>query len=145
MEIYLNNLVSQIAGSYAVGAAIITVVDAHGVVLDLSRATTAGLIINELVTNSFKYAFPEGFDCMATRGEPCTIRVTLIQDDDRYLLTVADNGCSIPAEIDPLVVKSLGLKLVTFLARHQLHAEIEVRKDKGTEFIFHLNKTKDYT
>jgi PAS domain S-box-containing protein len=144
MEIYLTTLVGQIASSYAGSAAIRTVVDARGVVLDLARATTAGLIINELVTNSFKYAFPPQSDCMAPRGETCTIRVSLTYEEGRYVLTVADNGVGLPADVDPLATKSLGLKLVNFLARHQLRAKVEVRTDKGTEFIFHLNKTEEY-
>ena len=144
MEIYLTTLVSQIADTYAGSATIRTTVDARGVSLDLPRATTAGLIINELVTNSFKYAFPPGFDCMAVRGEPCTIRVSLAHKDGTYVLTVADNGRGLPPEFDPLKTKSLGLKLVNFLARHQLRAEIGVRADKGTEFMFRLINTEDY-
>ena len=140
MQIYLTTLVGQIAGSYSGSEAVRTVINARGVILDIARATPAGLIINELVTNSFKYAFPPEFDCMATRKEPCTIRVTLTFEDGIYVLTVADNGIGLPPQLDPLVTKSLGLKLVNFLARHQLRAEINVRTGKGTEFIFQMNK-----
>jgi len=143
MEIYLTTLIGQIASSYAGSAAIRTNVEAQGVVLDLARATTAGLIINELVTNSFKYAFPQGFDCQAVRGEPCTIRVSFTCRDGTYVLTVADNGLGLPAGLDPLATKSLGLKLVNFLARHQLRAEIGVCTDKGAEFIFRFNNIID--
>ena len=143
MEIYLNNLISQIAGTYAESGKIRAVVDVHGVALDLDRATTAGLIINEVVTNSFKYAFPPGFDCMAERGEPCTIRVLLAHEDGMDVLRVADNGRGLPEGFDPMAAKSLGLRLVNFLARHQLRAETEVRADKGTEFVFRLKNTGD--
>jgi len=143
MEIYLTTLIGQIASSYEGSTAIRTNVNAQGVVLDLARATTAGLIINELVTNSFTYAFPPGFDCLAARGETCTIRVSFARVDGTYVLTVADNGLGLPAEIDPLATKSLGLKLVNFLASHQLRAEIEVWSEKGTEFIFRLNNIND--
>ena len=123
MDVYLTTLVGQIADSYPKSQEIRIDVDVRGVVLDLSRASTAGLIINELVTNSFKYAFPPAFDCMAARGEPCTIRVSLAREDGTYMLTVADNGRGLPPEFDPLTTESLSLKLVNFLARHQLRAE----------------------
>jgi len=143
METYLTTLVSQIAGSYASHGSVRTLVEAREASLDLGRATTAGLIINELVTNSFKYAFPPGFDCMAVRGEPCTIRVTLAPVEGTHILTVADNGVGLPPGLDPLVTRSLGLKLVNFLSRHQLQADIEVRSDKGTAFIFTLKKREE--
>jgi PAS domain S-box-containing protein len=144
MEIYLTTLIRQIADSFNGKKVVNTVVDARGVVLDLARATTAGLIINELVTNSFKYAFPASFNCMTVRGEPCTIRVSFVEENGTLLLTVADNGRGLPADLDPLAVKSLGLKLVSFLGRHQLRAEIAVRETKGTEFIFRLDKPEDH-
>jgi PAS domain S-box-containing protein len=144
MEIYLRTLVGQIAGSYAENTKIRTMVDAHEVTLDLARATTSGLIINELVTNSFKYAFPPGFDCMAVRGEPCSIRISLTSEEGICVLTVADNGRGLPDGFDPLTTKSLGLKLVTFLARHQLRAEIGVYSTRGTEFRFTMKNAGDY-
>ena len=140
MDVYLNTLASQVASSYEERAKVRIVVDVRDVALDISRATTAGLIVNELVTNSFKYAFPPGFDCMAVRGEPCTIQVSVAHEDGTDILTVADNGRGLPEGFDPLTTKSFGLKLVNFLARHQLRAEISIQRDKGTAFIFRMNK-----
>jgi len=80
---------------------------------------------------------------MAVRGETCSI-LSLVHEDGTHLLTVSDNGRGLPAEIDPVATKSLGLKLVNFLAGHQLRAKIEIRTYNGTEFIFRLNKREDY-
>ncbi|MGB8890886.1 MAG: sensor histidine kinase, partial [Methanoregula sp.] len=142
MSIYLKNLVDQIAQSYGIRSDIKIYVGVDGT-LSIDRATTAGLIINELVTNSFKYAFPPDFDCMALRGAPCTIRVSLAKEDGTDVLRVSDNGCGFPESFDPFSSKSLGLKLVNFLSRHQLLAEISIQRDKGTEFIFRLKNTKN--
>ena len=92
MGVYLATLIEQIATSYSSAKSIQTIIDADGTTIDIARATPCGLIINELITNSFKYAFPESFDCTAERGEPCTIRVTLKKEADTYIMSVADNG-----------------------------------------------------
>ncbi len=136
MDVYLGTLVEQVAASYASEKDIRTLVEADGIIADLTRATPCGLIVNELVTNSFKYAFPDSFDCEKECGEPCTIRISLGKENDLYVLKVGDNGVGLPEEIDIATTKSLGLKLVTFLARHQLRAKIDVVKEKGSEYIF---------
>jgi PAS domain S-box-containing protein len=136
MDVYLGTLVEQVAASYASEKDIRTFVEADGIIADLTRATPCGLIVNELVTNSFKYAFPDSFDCEKECGEPCTIRISLAKEDGFYVLKVRDNGIGLPEEIDIATTKSLGLKLVAFLARHQLRAKIDVVKEKGSEYIF---------
>jgi PAS domain S-box-containing protein len=143
MELYLSTLVDQIVNSYSSLQSIGTFVDAKGVTLDLGRATPIGLIINELVTNSLKYAFPQDvITCRADRKEPCTIGIRLTREDGMYLLKVSDNGIGLPRGLDISTIKSLGLKLVHFLARHQLRAKLEINRDNGTEFVF-LFKERD--
>jgi len=134
MNLYLTKLSDQIAGTYQSENIISIIVDADGINLDLYRATPCGLIVNELVTNSFKYAFPPSFDGETVRHEPCTLRISLTLSKGYYNLIVADNGVGLPADFDPLTATSLGLKLVNFIARHQLKAKIKVKTLKGTEY-----------
>ena len=140
MGVYLTTLLDQITTSFGTAKPVKTTVKAEGVMLDIPRATPAGLIINELVTNSFKYAFPASFDSLRIRNESSAITVELKLEDGIYTLTATDNGIGLPPGFDPQKTQSLGLKLVTFLARHQLRAEIEVRSGKGTEFVFRFTK-----
>jgi two-component system, sensor histidine kinase PdtaS len=90
------------------------------VALDLARATPAGRIVKELVTNSLKDAFPKDvIACQADLEDPCTIGIRMTEENGSYLLTVYDNGIGMAAGYDPLTAKTLGLKLVNFLAKHQ--------------------------
>jgi len=136
MGAYLSTLVGQIAGSYCVSNSISTVIDADGVYLEISRATPCGLIVNELVTNSIKYAFPPAYDWAKERGIPCTIRVAMEKENGTYLLRVSDNGIGLPQTFDIRTAHTLGLKMAIFLAKHQLRATMEVHNGCGTEFIF---------
>jgi PAS domain S-box-containing protein len=139
MEMYLSTLLNQIAGSFGTTRAVKIVVDAHGVMLDIPRATPAGLIVNEIVTNSFKYAFPDSFDVQQNRNAPPTISVTLTKTKDEYEMIIRDNGVGLPPGIDLTRTKSLGLKLVNFLAKHQMRADVEVISESGTAFIFRFS------
>ncbi len=135
MGVYLTSLVEQIAVSYPSAKSVKTVVEADGTLLDIARATPCGLVINELVTNSLKYAFPQSFECGKKRGAPCTITVRLTKDGDAYTLNVQDNGIGISRDLDITSTKTLGLKLVTFLSRHQLRGKIEIDRIEGTRIV----------
>ncbi len=141
MGVYLGTLTEQIAGTYQSEKSVRTIVNAGGITLDLARSTPCGLIVNELITNSFKYAFPASFDGETLRDEPCTLHVSLSLDNGIYVLKIGDNGIGLPAEFDPLTAQSLGLKLVNFLAKHQLRAKVEVNTKKGTEFVFRFRES----
>ncbi|HEX3002199.1 MAG TPA: PAS domain S-box protein, partial [Methanoregula sp.] len=133
MQIYLNTLVEQIAGTYKMEHPVEITVNATGVTLDIGRATPVGLIVNELVTNAIKYAFPSD---KHGAGIPGTVAITMIRTDGRYCLKVKDNGIGLPPGFDVQSTRTLGLKLVNFLARYQMRSTVTINSSEGTEFVF---------
>jgi len=123
---YVRQLADHLFKSYGVAGERIrlrTVLEHSS--LNLDAAVPCGLIINELVSNSLKYAFPDGRE-----GE---IRIDLRgQPGGLAKLVVADDGVGLKNEIDWTTTRSLGLRLVRSLAQ-QLGAKIEVRPHGGTE------------
>jgi PAS domain S-box-containing protein len=136
MKVYLSTLVDQVVHSYKSPEPVTTIIEADGITLDLARATPAGMIVNELVTNSLKYAFPASCDGKKARGSPFTIRINLVNNDGMFTMTVSDNGIGLPKEFDLTATRTLGLKLVNFLARHQMRAKVETHSSDGAEFRF---------
>jgi two-component sensor histidine kinase len=95
--------------------------------LSLDSAVPCGLIINELVTNCLKHAFPAG-----RRG---TVHIAMELGNDRQVtLRVTDDGIGLPADFGFQETQSLGLTIVTTLVR-QLGGTIEVHRDAGTEYV----------
>jgi two-component sensor histidine kinase/CheY-like chemotaxis protein len=136
LDMYLSTLVEQTINSYSAPKSFRSSVDVHGITLDIMRATPVGLIVNELVTNSLKYAFPASFNCSKERNEPGRIWISLTKEDKTYVLVVGDNGIGLPEEIDVKSSRSLGLKLVYFLSKHQLKANLEIERQMGTRYTF---------
>jgi two-component sensor histidine kinase len=102
-------------------------VDVGDIQMGIDRAIPYGLIINELVSNAIKHAFPDG-----RRGE---IAISLRADDRGGLtLTVADNGVGLPPGLDFRNTETLGLQLVNLLTK-QLKGELSVLDDGGAAFI----------
>ena len=93
---------------------------------EIDKALPCGLILNELVSNSLKYAFPE-----AQQGE---VRIRLKRNrDQRITLKVAGNSIGLPEKSDFQDTNSLGLKLVDALV-NQLNGTIRLDNNRGTEF-----------
>ena len=124
---YIRSLTSYLLNSYGVATHMVKLsVNVESAPLGLDRAIPCGLIINELVSNALKYAFPQG-----RRGE---ILVGLLRDGvGKLILTVKDNGVGLPEDMDIDDTPSLGLQLVNTLVR-QLDGTIEVDRRGGTEF-----------
>jgi PAS domain S-box-containing protein len=121
---YLRDLTSSLTS--AIGKPNVTVrVDAKGVCLDIDRALPTALIVNELVSNSIRHAFPSGRD-----GE---VRISVMQTEGLLSLEVADDGIGFPDDLDFRHVTTLGLQLVSTLAK-QMGAEVELVRGTGTTF-----------
>jgi PAS domain S-box-containing protein len=106
--------------------AIRLIVQAENIFFNIDTAIPCGLILNELISNALKHAFPGG-----RRGE---LRIELFQSPDRrFTLVVSDNGIGIPADIDPRCTDTLGLQLVMSLV-DQLRGTLDVYRDGGTTF-----------
>ena len=99
--------------------------------IDLNQAYPLGLTINELISNSLKYAFPD-----EREGEIC---VSIKKLDTELELTVMDNGVGIPKDLDWKNSKSLGLKLVRILVENQLDGSVEMENTNGTKFTIKFN------
>ncbi|MBF0507117.1 MAG: sensor histidine kinase, partial [Nitrospirae bacterium] len=85
-----------------------------------------GLIINELLTNALKYAFPDN------RSGVLSIHFT--KAEDTYTLSIKDNGVGLPEGFDYKETSTLGLRLVKVLTG-QLRGTLQIKSDKGTEAV----------
>ncbi len=101
-------------------------VEGDHIFLSVETAVPCGLIVNELLSNSLKHAFPEGREgeiVVAVHGS----------EPGWYVISVKDTGVGLPTGLDVEQTETLGLQLVRTLAG-QLRAEVEVLRDGGTEF-----------
>jgi two-component sensor histidine kinase len=95
------------------------------VALAVDKATPCGLLLNELITNALRHAFPD--------GRAGTVRVELAPAGAGLRLSVSDDGIGLPDGLDPTRSSSLGLQIVHTLVK-QLHADLEVEVAAGTCF-----------
>ena len=133
---YVRCLASNLFNAYTVAPGDINLrINIKDVLLDINTAIPCGLIINELVSNSLKHAFPNG-----KKGEIQIFMHPLNKNDIE--LTVSDNGVGVPENVDFRNTESLGLHLVTILAEDQLHGEIKMERNEGTKFHIRLRIRK---
>ena len=123
---YLRKLAAQILRSYNLDAERIRLTfSSANMQMSVDAAVPCGLIINELVSNSLKYAFPDN-----RKGE---IRIVLEATPRSYILSCADDGIGLPPDFDILQTNSLGLKIVRTLT-DQLNGDLNIHTTNGTTF-----------
>lgn len=124
---YIGSLTSYLIKSYHVNAWDITIEKEIGKVqISIDKAIPCGLIINELISNSLKHAFPD-----SGKGE---IKIKFDSfDHNRIIIQVKDNGIGLSKDIDIKNIDTLGLRLVNTLTE-QLEGVIEINREGGTEY-----------
>jgi PAS domain S-box-containing protein len=122
---YVDDLVRGLFANYAMDRGVELDLRVDPISLNIDHAIPLGLIINELVSNALKHAFPV--------GAGGAIRIRLHPQGDRMVLAVSDNGIGFPGDLDFTNTQSLGMQLVVTLVE-QLDGTIELKRNKGTEF-----------
>lgn len=130
---YIGNLVGELAQSYGFSQRVKINLDVPSILLDVDTTLPVGLIINELVSNAFKYAY--------TDIEKPILDLKLLQEKNQYILSIKDNGMGLPLGFDMDEAKSFGLKLVKLLTK-QLNGNLIVKNDNGLEFQLSFNLDK---
>ncbi len=126
LNAYLSRLVEAIQRSVKPPNKVIDLnIDIESIEVDIKRAIPIGLLVNELITNSYKHAFRNRH-----KGE---IGISIKRTDDTMELIVRDNGEGINGKNELESSSSLGMSIVKTLAR-QLNAELEVKNNVGTLF-----------
>jgi PAS domain S-box-containing protein len=123
LSVYVRDLFRDVTASNSVDPAQIQLrLEADDIPLQLDFGIPFGLLMNELLCNSMKHAFPNG-----RKG---TISVSVRRMEGAVRLTVKDDGCGLPENFDPAASPSMGLKLAASLAR-QLGGKLEFTNDGG--------------
>jgi PAS domain S-box-containing protein len=135
MGTYARELLASLLQTYALQGAVAIEVHSDGVFLGIDVAVPVGLVLNELVTNSLKHAFPPGVPSAIARP---WIRVEFHREAGEVALLVHDNGVGLPmGAAEAAKPKSFGLELVRMLAR-QLDATFVIETNGGTRATFRL-------
>jgi PAS domain S-box-containing protein len=130
---YIENLLQSLFASYGIKASKITAtIEVESAKLGVDTVILCGLIINELVSNSLKYAFPDN-NC----GK---IRIALhAKGKTEFEMMVSDNGIGLPKYLNPEKTESFGLQMVNVLVKGNLHGDISLNRTGGTEYKISFN------
>jgi PAS domain S-box-containing protein len=136
-DTYLERLTNHLFQVYPHRANLKMNFNVNNILLGIDTAIPCGLIVNELLSNSFKYAFPNA----NISGKHCEVYIEFTSEKDHYLLVVGDNGVGLPPNVEEIKSKSLGLLLVEILVT-QLKGTLKIVNKKGVRFEIEIEKEK---
>ena len=129
---YIRSLTFHLFRSYSIDQSAVKLsINFEGVLFDIDTSIPCGLIINELISNSLKYAFPNG-----RKGK---ISVDLQLEEEKCVLIISDDGVGFPEGLDFQNTETLGLRLVNILVS-QINGVITLDKCEGTSFKIEFTK-----
>ncbi len=122
---YITTLSKNLFQCYAINSTLITLkMKVNQIFLSLDQSIPLGLIMNEMISNALKHAFPKG------QGE---ITISLIESEKKISLAIADNGVGLPPDFDPEKTNTLGMQLITSFTE-QLEGELTYNSQNGAFF-----------
>jgi PAS domain S-box-containing protein len=133
---YISKLAEELLRSQKVTQKVELDLNLAGISLDINHAVPVGLILNEILTNSLKYAFPDGRE-----GK---ISISAEQTGDSYVIHIGDDGVGIPADFDWQKSNTLGMKLIHGLVS-QVDGTITLDRVGGTGYTIRIPDTKGVT
>jgi two-component sensor histidine kinase len=129
LTVYIRSLSQELFQSYNInpGNIALTIQADEEVLVNISKAIPCGLVMNELISNALKHAFPG--------DRPGALKIIIRKAKDTEIeVVVYDNGLGLPDDVDIHNPQSMGLDLVNGLVKNQLDGRIEVKRGNGTEF-----------
>jgi two-component sensor histidine kinase len=133
MDVYISELVGYLEDSFDSVDRIRLILDIDAIQLNISHAIPLGLIINEAVTNSIKYAFPD--------QREGTVWIRLTESMRKITLELSDDGIGMPSNIYQTELDSLGLELMKGLTK-DIKGDIKFENNNGTHILINFYQEK---
>ena len=129
MSTYIHELVGYLSNCFNTGTRILFKMEIESLIFNLSHSLPIGLILNEAITNSIKYAFPNGRDGV--------IAITLKKvKSDSYFLRVADDGIGMPGDFDYRKSSSMGISLMVGLSEDYWNFSLQIPRVRNPNLFF---------
>jgi two-component sensor histidine kinase len=126
LEEYVRSLTRELFRSYGPSGITLTL-EIEDIRLSAESMVPCGLVINELVSNALKHAFPS--------GQAGAVHLKAMRTSkDRVALSVTDDGIGLPKDLDVRAASTLGFQLVHMLVK-QLRGTMDIVRDNGTTFL----------
>ena len=123
---YFSDLIEKISSTYITSSRVKIESEIDDLILDSSILFPAGMIVNELLTNALKYAFPG--------GKSGVINARIMRKDEKHVeICIRDNGTGLPDALEISSSRGFGLTLVKMMIQ-QLNGSIKINRINGTEF-----------
>jgi two-component sensor histidine kinase len=133
LKTYIEDLMKSLMASYQISKNIHIAYEMEDIYVLIDIAIPCGLIINELITNIYKHAFPEnkeGHINIILRNE----------EDNKIIISISDNGVGLPPDFNLEDDSRLGLKNVISLCEYQLDGKVSYKSTNGLSFQLSINK-----